>query len=218
MQPWRKPPARPVRTAIGANAPITQAVRAGDVPTVRALLRHHVNLNEPLPDQSTLLAWAVESQSREMVRLLLDHGAKASGVWRCLCRPALHRMPVRRPNDSRRRCSMQHADVKGVNARTASLLLSVCAGNARAVLERMIAAGAAVDDTADNAGQTPLMWAAARGARRQHQASGCAGREGRTAQSAKGFTPLFFSLKSHVTRARQFALLDLGADPDYVAP
>src|SRR6185312_10926355 len=65
---------------VASERDIALAVRAGDVPLTRTLLRHHVNLNEPLPDGSTLLAWAVESQDAEMVRLLLDHGAKASGI------------------------------------------------------------------------------------------------------------------------------------------
>jgi ankyrin repeat protein len=200
--------------ASDGNTPIAQAVRAGDVPAARELLRHHVNLNEPLPDGSTLLAWAAESQSGEMVRLLLDQGAKASGVGDVSVAPLFIACQYGDPSilgallDKR-------ADVK-VTRPDGITPLAVCAGNApAAILERMIAAGAAVD-AADNTGQTPLMWAAAHGRIDNIRLLVARGAKV-NGKSARGFTPLFFSLKSHVNAAPD-ALLDLGADPDYVAP
>jgi ankyrin repeat protein len=60
------------------------------------------------------------------------------------------------------------------------------------------------------------MWAAARGRIDNIRLLVARGAKV-NAKSTKGFTPLFFSLKSHVPGA-PVALLDLGADPDYVAP
>lgn len=195
-------------------APITQAVRAGDVSAARTLLRQHVNLNEPLPDGSTLLAWAVESQNGELVRLLLDHGAKVSGAGDVSVAPLFIACQYGDPAILDALLG-KHADVK-VARPDGITPLSVCAGNApAAVLERMIAAGAAVD-VADHTGQTPLMWAAARGRIDNIRLLVARGAKV-NARSAKGFTPLFFALKSHVPGAA-VALLDLGADPDYVAP
>ncbi len=197
-----------------ASAPIAQAVRAGDVPAARELLRRHVDLNEPLPDGSTLLAWAVESQSGEMVRLLLDHGAKANGVGDVSVAPLFIACQYGDPVILGALLD-KHADVR-VTRPDGITPLSVCAGNAPAgILERMIRAGAAVD-VADNAGQTPLMWAAALGRIDNIRLLVAQGAKV-NGKSAKGFTPLFFSLKSHVAEA-PIALLNLGADAGYVAP
>ena len=200
--------------ALSALTQAAEAVREGDVAAVRSLLPHHLNLNEPLPDGSTLLAWAVESQSREMVRLLLDHGAKASGVGDISVAPLFiacqYGDPVILTALLDKRADVKTTRPDGIAP------LSVCAENAPTpILERMIAAGAAVD-AADRAGQTPLMWAAARGRIDNMKLLVARGAKV-NGQSAKGFTPLFFSLKSHVAEA-PVALLELGADPDYVAP
>ena len=197
-----------------AAATIVHAIRAGDVSATRTLLQRHVDLNEPLPDGSTLLAWAVESQNSEMVRLLLDHGARASGVGDVSVAPLFIACQYGDPAilgpllDKR-------ADLKATRP-DGIAPLSVCAGNAPPrILERMIAAGAAIDH-ADEAGQTPLMWAAARG--RVENIKVLVAHGARVnAKSVKGFTPLFFSLKSHAPQA-PMALLELGADPDYIAP
>ena len=201
------------RTAFAVE-PIEQVVRAGDVPAARELLAHHVNLNGPLPDGSTLLAWAVESQSNDMVRLLLDHGAKASSVGDRSVAPIFIACQY---GDAAILGSLldKHADVKA--ARPDGITsLHLCAGNApSSILERMIDTGAAVD-TPDDTGQTPLMWAAAHGRIDNIRLLVARGAKVNS-KSAHGFTPLFFSLKSHVTGTPE-ALLDLGADPNYLAP
>ena len=195
-------------------ATIAPAVRAGDVAATRALLQHHVNLNEPLPDGSTLLGWAVESQNSELVRLLLEHGAKASGAGDVSVAPLFIACQY---GDAAILGPLldRHADLEATRP-DGITPLSVCAGNApSSVLERMIGAGAAVD-RADEAGQTPLMWAAAHGRVDNIRLLVAHGAQV-NGKSGGGFTPLFFSLKSHVPQA-PLALLALGADPDYIAP
>jgi ankyrin repeat protein len=193
---------------------IARAVRAGDVSAARTLLRHHVDLNEPLPDGSTLLAWAVESQNGEMVRLLLDHGAKPSGVGDVSVAPLF--MACRYGDPAILNALLDKgADLKAIRP-DGITPLSECAGNAPArIVERMIAAGAE-PDRPDEAGQTPLMRAAAGGRIDNIRALAAHGAQVNR-KTAKGFTPLFFALKSQVPAA-PITLLDVGADPDYVAP
>jgi uncharacterized protein len=197
-----------------ARAALIHAVRSGDEPATRALLRQHHNLNQPLPDGSTLLAWAVESQNGELVRLLLDRGAKASGIGEISVAPLFIACQYGDPTILAALLNA-HADVSATRAEGITPL-SVCAGNAPPpILERMIAAGSPVDQS-DAAGQTPLMRAAAAG-RVDNMRLLLAHGAQVNRQTAKGFTPLFFALKSHVPDA-PLALLEHGADPDYVGP
>jgi len=199
---------------------MTSKLRAG-VAGVLALALHAFVVATPkddpnrrLPDGSTPLAWAVESQDRDRVRLLLDRGAKPNGVDAASFSPLI--------------IACQHGDTAILDMLLAAradaktpgpggvTALAVCAGNApAAVVTRLIAAGAVVDAADDN-GQTPLMWAAANGRVEnitllvEHGASV-------NRRTHKGFTPLFFALKSGVPQA-PIAVLDAGGDPDYVGP
>ena len=64
-------------SAVAANASagvredrLLQAVRDGDYASIKTLLAQHANPNVPLPDKSTVLAWAVNHQDEQSVRLL----------------------------------------------------------------------------------------------------------------------------------------------------
>src|SRR5512139_2757281 len=116
------------QASTAAEQGIAHAVRSGDVPATRALLRHHVNLNEPLPDGSTLLAWAVESQNDELVRLLLDHGAKPNGVGDISVEPLFIACQYGDPGILTSLLD-EHADIK-VARPDGITPLSLCAGNA----------------------------------------------------------------------------------------
>src|ERR1043166_6826833 len=52
------------------------AVRDNDTAGIKSLLAQHADPSAPLPDQSTVLAWAVDRQNEESVRMLLAAGAK----------------------------------------------------------------------------------------------------------------------------------------------
>jgi uncharacterized protein len=168
--------------------------------------------NLPLPDGSTPLAWAVESQDPEKVRQLLRQGAKpnASGSRSPLLIACQYGDPA----------ILNMLLTAGADAKTANpdgiTPLTICAGNApAAVLKRLIVAGAEVDK-ADEKGQTPLMWAAAKGHIEnirlllEHGAD-------INRKTHKGFTPLFFALKSGEPRA-PVAVLEAGGNADYIAP
>ena len=57
---------------------LVEAVRAGNVENVRALLKQHVDVNRPQPDGTTALHWAARANATELARLLIGAGAKAN--------------------------------------------------------------------------------------------------------------------------------------------
>src|SRR6185437_1556310 len=59
-----------------ADTRLVQAVRGDDHAAIKRLLAAHVNVNAPLPDKTTVLAWAVDRQDVESVHMLLAAGAK----------------------------------------------------------------------------------------------------------------------------------------------
>lgn len=185
-----------------------EAVRDSNPTAVRQLLSQRADPNLRLPDQSSVLAWAVDRQDAGVVRQLLAAGARTDLadvdgatplILACqLADPAIIGLLL----DAR-------ADVKAVRS-DGVRVLSICAGDTTpAVLERMIAAGAE-PDAADASGQTPLMWAAAKG-RLDNIALLLKHGADVNRASLKGFTPLFFAIKSKEPKAA-LALLEAGAD------
>ena len=170
--------------------------------------------NHPLPDGSSMLAWAVENQDHERVRLLLKRGAKPDGVGDPSSSPLIVACQYGDPVILNMLLNA-HAGVKIVGAGGITPL-ALCAGSApAAIVTRMIAAGAEVEK-ADDKGQTPLMWAAAKGRVESIRLLMEHGALINRATSG-GFTPLFFALKSGVPAAPD-AVLEAGGDASYVAP
>ncbi|MFL6618268.1 MAG: ankyrin repeat domain-containing protein [Povalibacter sp.] len=192
-------------------AALIHAVRSGDVMKARTLLRPS-DANTPLPDGSTLLAWAVESQGPDMVRLLLDRGAKPNAPQ------TLSPLLVACQNGDAAIVNMlldAHADVNAPD-RDGITPVSVCAGSAsNEIMKRMIAAGADVEH-ADSNGQTPIMWAAAKGRVENVQLLMENGASINRA-TQHGFTPLFFAIKSGNPNV-PIAVMNAGGSPDYIAP
>ena len=56
------------------------AVKNDDHVALKSLLAAHANVNAPLPDKSSVLAWAVDRQDLESVKLLLAAGAKPESI------------------------------------------------------------------------------------------------------------------------------------------
>jgi len=199
-----------------AGAPdesLVRAIRNGDEATVRTLLAGRADPNHRLPDGSTPLAWAVETQNRGIVRLLLDAGAKPNNAGAASMTPLIVGCQY---GDAAilEMLLTAGADVKIARA-DGIAPLAICAGNAPpAILERLIAAGAEVDK-ADDQGQTPLMRAAANGRIDNIQLLLARGASVNR-KTAKGFTPLMFALKSGVPGAPA-AVFEAGGDADYIA-
>src|SRR4029079_17862688 len=55
--------------AAGNSLPLVDAVKTGNVESVRALLKQRVDVNATLPDGTTALHWAAEANANEIARL-----------------------------------------------------------------------------------------------------------------------------------------------------
>ncbi len=196
------------------DADLLRAVRSGDDSAAQSMLARHVDVNRALPDGSTLLAWAVESQNNQMVRLLLKHGAKSTPPGAASVNPL---MIACQYGDASILDTLLSAGADVHVTRDDGIMpLSLCAGSApTSMLARLIAAGAEVDHV-DSRGQTPLMWAAAHGRIDNLQLLLKHGALINRASNT-GFTPLLFALKSGDPQA-PIAVLAAGGNADYVAP
>ena len=195
-------------TASAAENKLLAAVKTDDHAALKKLLAAHVNVNAPLPDKSTVLAWAVDRQDEDIVKMLLAAGAKPDLADVSGATPLMLACEMGQPG-------IVTALVKaGANAKQARpdgiSVMALCAGSSTPeVLALLTAKGANVNAT-DNQGQTPLMWAAIKGRTDnidflvKHGANV-------NAVEQKGFTPLFFALRSKVPAA-SMALLNAGAD------
>ena len=65
--------------AAPADVPLVEAVKAGDVAGVRALIEQGVDVNAAEVDGTTPLHWAANGQDTEIARLLLAAGAATVG-------------------------------------------------------------------------------------------------------------------------------------------
>ena len=63
-----------------AEDKLVDAVRANQHAAIKSLLAAHADPNLPLPDKSTVLAWAVDRQDAESVTMLLAAGAKPNVI------------------------------------------------------------------------------------------------------------------------------------------
>jgi uncharacterized protein len=201
-------------TATARFEKLVASVRSGDHAAVRSVLAgRRVDLNRPLVDGSTLLAWAVENQDRRMVELLLTNGASADGAGNPYTAPLLVACQY---GDTEILDLLISAKAKVNVARPDGIApLALCAGSASAnIVRRLLDAGAEADKV-DEQGQTPLMWAAAKG--RLENIRVLVERGARiNRQTRKGFTPLFFALKSGEPRAAEL-VLEAGGNVDHVA-
>jgi ankyrin repeat protein len=195
------------------DAQLEHAVRTGDHGAAGRLLAAGADPNRPLPDGSTLLAWAVERQDGEMVKRLLARKANVEGGADPAAAALIVACQYGDPSivglllDARANVNVARPDGIGP--------LALCAGSAPPeIVTRLVSAGATVDKV-DAQGQTPLMWAAAKGRIGNMRVLLANGAQVNR-QTPSGFTPLFFALKSGEPRA-PVALVEAGADVDHVA-
>ena len=191
-----------------------QAVRNDDHEAVRALLAERANPNTPLPDKSTILAWAVNRQDEESVRLLLKAGAKPNAPDIDGASPFLLACELGNPTIV---ADLLKAggDAKAVRPDGVSALALSAGVSTPETLDRLIAAGADVN-AADPQGQTTLMWAAAKG-RTDNMAVLLRRHANINAVTKTGWTPLLFALKGKAPAAPNM-LMDAGADTKVMLP
>jgi ankyrin repeat protein len=193
---------------------LVQAVRGSDHKALQTLLAAHVDPNAPLPDKSTVLAWAVDRQDLESVRLLLKAGADPNISDMSGTTPMALACQLGKP-DIVLALLGAGGDAKTTRADGTSALELCARGSTPVVLERLIAGGADVN-AADPLGQTPLMWAAEKGRTGNMTVLIKHGADV-NAVTRKGWTPLMFALKSEVATAPS-VLTAAGADVQVALP
>lgn len=155
-----RPLAPTVETALAA------AARSGDVAAIGQAIKDGQNLEQGYEDGATLLGIAASAKQAEVVRVLLEAGAKIEA------RDQKGRMPLMAAVQTRdssvevvRALIAKGADVNTRGSMIGGTPLSWAAGpfNNPEVVAALVAGNADVNQ-ADNNGQTPLMWAALYGA------------------------------------------------------
>lgn len=172
------------------------------------ILLPQIDVNAPLADHSSLLAWAVETQNERMVNDLLNEGANANGVEGNRFSPII--LACRYGNASII-SALLNSGAKPLNAiEDGTSAFHLCASTATAdILSDMISRGANVH-IGNNRGQTPLMFAANAGKTDvmsyliDHGAD-------INQQTEEGFSALFFAVKSHNLNAIR-TLISRGAN------
>jgi ankyrin repeat protein len=142
------------------EAPLVDAVKAGNVQAVRTLLPS-VDVNAPEVDGTTALHWAVHRDDLEMVDLLLRAGANASAANRYGVKP-LSLAAVNGSAPAIDRLLKAGADANTSLPEGETVLMTVARTGDVAALKTLIAHGADVNARDALRGQTALMWAASR--------------------------------------------------------
>ncbi len=144
---------------IFANA-LSDAVKTGDVASVKTLLQKHVDVNALEPDGTSPLHWAARADSLALVQLLLSAGANAKAANRYGVTP----LSLAATNGN---AVMVDALLKaGADANTTmaggqTLVMTAARSGNPAVLQKLLAGGVGVNAREETYGETALMWAAA---------------------------------------------------------
>ena len=201
-------------TASAAENRLLAAVKTDDHAALKKLLAAHANVNAPLADKSTVLAWAVDRQDEDSVKMLLAAGAKPDAADVTGATPLMLACEMGQPGIV---TALLRAGASAKQTRPDGIsVMALCAGSSTPEVLALLTAKGANVNAADPQGQTPLMWAAIKGRTDninflvKHGANV-------NAVEQKGFTPLFFALRSKVPGA-SMALLNAGADLKAVLP
>ncbi len=201
-------------TAFAADSKLLAAVKTDDHVSLKKLLAAHANVNAPLPDKSTVLAWAVDRQDEDAVKMLLAAGAKPDLADVSGATPLQLACEMGQPGIV---SALLKAGANAKQTRPDGIsVIALCSGSSTPdVLGELVARGANVN-AADTQGQTPLMWAAIHGRTDNINFLTSHGANVNAVEE-KGFTPLFFALRSKKNDAAM-ALLNAGADVKAVLP
>jgi ankyrin repeat protein len=197
---------------VGPSADVTliQAVKTGNVQTVRAMVKAKADANSAEPDGTTALHWAVQNANVEMVDLLIRSGAKVAAANRYGVTPlavactAGHAAIVER-------LLAAGADPNGTLGDGETPLMTAARTGSAETIKALIARGANVKARERRKGQTALMWAAAENNVAAIRALIEAGADVNERSTGGSFTPYLFAIRAgHIDTAR--ALIDAGVD------
>src|SRR5215510_7067749 len=146
--------------ALGAAAPLVDAVKAGDRSTAIAMIDKRVDVNATESDGTTALHWAVQHGDLDLVQRLLRAGANVKarndyGSTPMSEAAVLGRVPIL---DALLKAG---ADVESPNADGQTALMVVARTSQVDAARLLIARGAKVNAVEKWRGQTALMWAVA---------------------------------------------------------
>lgn len=143
-----------------STAPVADAARAGDLDTVRALLKKGEDVNAAMGDGMTALHWAARRGDAEMVRMLLYAGANPKATTRLGGYTPLVLASQVGSADVIELLLSAGADAKVATTNgTTALMFAAMSGNADAV-KLLLEAGADPNATENVRGETALMFAA----------------------------------------------------------
>lgn len=189
-----------------------QAILASDINRLTEL-SSQIDVNRPLPDNASLLAWAVETQDPKLVSLLLENGADANPTDGNRFTPIIQ--ACRYGNSEIINALLAAGANPGEAVEDGTTAFHLCAGSTNSrILEKMASLGADIH-IRNKHGQTALMFAAAKGNTLSLQYLVNAGAN-INAQTLEGYSPLFFAIKSQDVTTAQLAI-SLGADVFAVA-
>ena len=148
-----------------SSDPIVEAVKEGDVATVRQLIESGADINVAESDGMTPLHWAAGRGYVEVTRLLLEAGADVAVGTRIGTYTPLH-LAVREGHTAVSKLLIEAgADITAAttNSGVTPLHLAAAAAGGEDIVAALIGAGADVNAKESVAGQTPLMFAASYG-------------------------------------------------------
>lgn len=141
---------------------LAEAVKNGDRATARNLLAQKADVNAPMPDGSTALHWAAESDDLETVDLLLRAGANPKAQDRYGFTP-LYFAATNGSAPVIRKLLDAGADPNAADAQMETALMTAARAGSRAssldAMKALLQKGAAVNAKDAVTGQTALMWA-----------------------------------------------------------
>jgi ankyrin repeat protein len=149
--------------ASAASAGLAEAVRRGDVPSVRALLKTGTSkdeLNAPTRDSMTPLLYATQANDVPLARLLLEAGADASAANRYGITPLW--LASTNVSPELVKLLLEHgADASAAMAHGETAIMAAARAGDAASIKLLLDAGADPNVAESTLGETALMWAAA---------------------------------------------------------
>jgi ankyrin repeat protein len=146
-------------SAAGNSLPLIDAVKAGNVEQVRALLKQRVDVNAASADGTTALHWAVDADARELAQLLIAAGARANAANRYGVTPLT--LAATNGNAALTEALLKAGANPNVTVGEGETILMTAArtGNVETI-KALVAHGADVNTAEQWQGQTALVYAA----------------------------------------------------------